>query len=123
MNLTTQPQPSGELIPREELLTLVRQQLSILSQHIDSYTQGVVGEDLTNWMQDLNLNLRAHPDIVHLLSDEEIAPLYRGMLIQKGIVFEKAKEPKEKKPRAAKQSKLTSGLVFKGTTNIDLSDL
>lgn len=119
---TPATQASGELLSREETIQLVLQQLQVLSAQIDSYTQSVTGEDLTNWMQELNLNLRVFPDIVHILTDEQIAPLYKGMLLQKGIVFEKAKEPKAPKPKAPKVK--STGLVFKGAApSIDLSDL
>jgi len=46
-----------------------------------------------------NNYLRQYPDLIHLLTDEQIAPLYQAMVSQAGI---QAAMPKAKKPAKEK---------------------
>ena len=105
-------------------LAKVISQLAELSSRLDSYTtETFYGEVVNSWMQELIANLRAEPELVHLLTDEQIAPLYRGMLMAREVAFAPKEKPKKEK-KVTKESALAAAIDWsKAKPSIDLSDL
>lgn len=52
--------------------------------------------DIANYLLDISTDLRTHPELTHLLSDEQISPVYQAALQLSGetIVAAKAKKAK-----------------------------
>jgi len=79
--------------------------------------------DLSLWMTQLNTNLRQFPELIHLLSNEERAPLYRAIVHASQVKITPAvKEKKEKAPGKPKKEKLsfTQGADLFGSIDISL---
>lgn len=77
--------------------------------------------DLNVWMTKLNTNLRQFPELIHLLSDEQRAPLYRAIIKVSQIkVAPPEKIPKEKKPKKTKEVKDFLSTEF-NLSSLDLS--
>jgi hypothetical protein len=76
---------------------------------IDVELQRVADEDgapaIRNHLELLNANLRKHPELVHLLPEEDIAPYYKAMMKQADLLLQpikkKAKEKTEKQEAKA----------------------
>lgn len=60
----------------------------------------VQAPDIANHMLAINRDLRQYPELVHLLSDEQIAPIYRGAIQMSQETF--AATAKKKATKAAK---------------------
>lgn len=52
--------------------------------------------DLGSYLEKINKNLRQFPDLGHLLTDEEIAPLYDATLRKASVVLNPPKKSKGK---------------------------
>ncbi len=79
--------------------------------------------DLALWMTQLNTNLRQYPDLIHLLSNEQRAPLYRAIVqVSQVKITPAVKEKKEKAPGKPKKEKLsfTQGADLFGAIDITL---
>lgn len=71
----------------DEILPL----LSSLQQALETECEGIEG-----YIKDINNNLREFPELVHLLSDEQIQPIYLAYKQQTGTVIS-VKKAKSKK--------------------------
>lgn len=65
--------------------------LDNLSQMLDANAPGI-----ENHLKEINEDLRQYPDLVFLLSDEQISPIYRAILKHENVVI-KVKEAKKRK--------------------------
>lgn len=90
----------------EELLDKVVPLLAQLEEELQ-----VENPEIENYIMQVNQNLREFPELVHLLSDEQIAPLYHAIMSKANVVKE------VKKSRSRKGSK---GLLSDGTSPGDL---
>ena len=81
-----------------ELDTEQQLQVSAILPKLDSLRQALETEndDIENWIKDINNNLREFPELLHLLSDEQIQPIYLAYkaVTQVQISTKKAKSKK-----------------------------
>lgn len=87
-------------------------------QEIDAELLRVAAEDsapldIRSYMARISGNLRKFPDIVHLLSDEQIAPYYTAVLKQNELILQPAKKKAAaKKDTVAASADIDSGNLF-----------
>ena len=62
---------------------------------------------IENFMLDIANDMKLYPDLVHILTDEEIAPLYQAMVVQSGIQIVAEKTKKSSKTAVPKVSAAT----------------
>ena len=98
-----------ELIPamEESNAEKVEQILPLIAQ-LEQELQ-VENPEIESYLRKINHNLRELPDLVHLLTDDQIAPIYQAMLKKSNVVIE------VKKSRA----KGKKGLLDDGTSVAD----
>ena len=65
---------------------------------------------IENYMVEINQNLRSFPDLIHLLTDEQIAPYYKAVLKQSNIKL----APKKSKAAAKEVIELTDDIFGLG---------
>ena len=65
---------------------------------------------IENYMVEINQNLRSFPDLIHLLTDEQIAPYYKAVLKQANIKL----APKKSKAAAKEVIELTDDIFGLG---------
>lgn len=65
---------------------------------------------IENYMVEINQNLRSFPDLIHLLTDEQIAPYYKAVLKQANIKL----APKQSKAAAKEVIELTDDIFGLG---------
>ncbi len=87
-------------------MNLDDQTLTIIQDQISKLNSGLLesAPDIHNWMQELNLNIRANPHLIHLLKDEDRATLYQAVIAMSKIAIAPAAKP-PKEPKAPKDSK------------------
>lgn len=78
----------------------------VLAQ-LDAEMQRVAEEDgapnIRGHLELLNNNLRRNPELVHLLSEEDIAPYYKAVVAQAELVFAPVKKAKAAKSEAVQK--------------------
>lgn len=95
---------SAESTLSSQLLTTLRSQILTLREK-----QDLSAPDIHTWMQELNINIRLNPELIHLLPDEDRATLYQAVIELSKIAIappvKAPKAPKPAKPAKEKQGK------------------
>lgn len=72
--------------------------------------------NIKNYLKMINEDIRQHPELMHLLNDDQIATVYKATMKQTNVIIEVAKSKGNKTGKAAKQM----GLLPDGTNPADL---
>lgn len=79
----------------EEAMPENLSQLLALSSALDAALKQEHPE-IAGYLAQINSQLRQFPELTHLLSDEEIAPIYQGLIYNSGIQISVTNKPKSK---------------------------
>lgn len=79
-------QPSTNTVPAD-VLESVLMTMAMLDKELEQENPG-----LDAYMVRINNNLRSFPDLIHLLTDEQAAPLYKAMIHKADLVLAPAKK-------------------------------
>lgn len=103
---------SKDMVPADLMETVV-QQMAQLDTLLEASAAEDGNPDLKASMAAINKNLRQHPELIHLLTDEQIAPLYRTILAVNEVVLAPAKKKAARRnDKAETQAAIDSGNLF-----------
>lgn len=94
-----------------EVISRILPKLSQLDEMLESQAPG-----LKNYLLEINEDLRQYPDLVHLLNDEQIRPIYSALrAVTNTVITAKAaktnKEVKGTKKVSAEDGNMLSNLI------------
>lgn len=100
-------------VPLEVLNTALRV-LEALDVEMERVAREDGAPDIRNHLEALNNNLRKNPELIHLLTEEQIAPYYKAVVAQADLVL----QPVKKKAAAASDKKEKEAFVQNNIDNL-----
>ena len=101
----------------EDVISNVREVMAAIDAELLRVSTEDEAPDIKDHMARINTNLRKFPDLVHLLSDDDIAPYYKACLKIADTVLQPAKKKAAAKTAKAEdaeklQADIDSGNLF-----------
>lgn len=89
-------------------------QLEVTLQYIAKIEEALLREDpeMPNYIKWINNEVRQYPELMHLLTDEQIAPIYQGIMKVTGVQIAVTKSRAGKSTAKSKNT----GLLDDGTS-------
>lgn len=97
-----------------EVLRTVLGVLSVLDVEMERVAKEDGAPAIHTHLEALNINLRKNPELIHLLTEEQIAPYYKAVVAQAELVL----QPIKKKAAAAKAKKEDAVFVQDNIDNL-----